>query len=99
MTVRILIEEPARTDMTEAVHWSRQIRHGMENDLRLCIEETFDRIIDNPEHYPVVDEKLRGALISRFPFMIIYIIHEPLIRVIGVLHMVQHRADTGSHKP
>jgi plasmid stabilization system protein ParE len=86
VTLRIVIESPAKADLAVAVRWYKQIQPGLETDFRLCVRAALHRIARHPESYPVVGRRLRRALIERFPFAIFYVEDSDAIRVFGVLH-------------
>jgi toxin ParE1/3/4 len=86
VTLRIVIEYPAKADLAAAVSWYKQIQKGLEADFRLCVRASLHRMARHPESYPVVGRKLRRALIDRFPFAIFYLLDGDILRVFGVLH-------------
>ncbi len=86
MTLRIVIESPARADLASAVRWYKLIQAGLEADFRLCVRATLHRIARNPESCPVVGRRLRRALTDRFPFAVFYLRDGNSIRVFAVLH-------------
>jgi plasmid stabilization system protein ParE len=86
VTLRIIIENPAKADLAAAVKWYKQIQKGLEADFRLCVRASLHAIARHPESYPVVGRRLRRALTSRFPFAIFYLLDRDTVRVFGVLH-------------
>lgn len=86
MTLRIVIESPAKADLAAAVRWYKQVQEGLEADFRLCVRASLHRIARHPESFPVAGRQLRRALIDRFPFAIFYLRDGDTIRVFGVLH-------------
>ena len=86
MTLRVVVEDPARGDLAAAVRWYRHVRPGLEADFRLCVRAAVQRIARHPESCPLVARGLRRALIDRFPFAVFYRPDGDVLRVFGVLH-------------
>jgi plasmid stabilization system protein ParE len=86
VTVRVVIESPARADLAAAVRWYKRMQPGLEADFRLCVRATLHRIARYPESCPLVGRHLRRALIDRFPFAVFYLPDGDILRVFGVLH-------------
>ncbi|MCB1062238.1 MAG: type II toxin-antitoxin system RelE/ParE family toxin [Verrucomicrobiae bacterium] len=51
-----------------------------------CVDACVERIIRQPESYPVVHRGTRMALVRRFPFLILYRISGQNLTVIAVFH-------------
>lgn len=86
MTIRVLVEDPARADLAAAVRWYKQIRPGLEADFRLCVRATLQGIARHPRSCPVVGRQLRRALVDRFPFAVFYLLDADTVRVFAVVH-------------
>jgi plasmid stabilization system protein ParE len=83
----ITIERPARADMQTAEKHYQDVRRGLKEEFRLCLEEALDRIQLFPESYPIVTGRnLRRALLHRFPYGILYRSEPDVVRVFGVVH-------------
>ena len=54
VTLRIIIENPAKADLAAAVKWYKQIQKGLEADFRLCVCASLHAIARHPESYPVL---------------------------------------------
>jgi len=87
VTVQLIIEQPAKVDLAEAVKWHRELRNGLEEEFLLCVDEGLERIIHYPEANQILFRHLRRALVHRFPYGIFYLYQRPVIRVVGVMHM------------
>jgi plasmid stabilization system protein ParE len=86
VTLRVIIENPAKGDLAAAVRWYKQIRPRLEADFRLCVRATIQRIARHPESCPVVGRAMRRALIDRFSFAVFYRPDRDGLRVFAVLH-------------
>ena len=80
------IRAAAEADIQEAYEYYEQCREGLGADFLLCIEESLNKITNNPGHYPVVYKNIQRILVKRFPFGIFFVIHEQSIVVLAVMH-------------
>ena len=76
----------ADREFKEAVNWYDYQRKGLGAEFFLCVDESMERIQNNPQLYPLVHHKIRRAVVRRFPFAVFYEVGESEIRVIGVFH-------------
>ncbi len=84
---RALIVRPeAEADLEEAQAWYDRQRVGLGTDFLLCVEETLDRIVRNPEMYAVLHRDIRRAFVRRFPYGVFYRIVDDQLIVVGVFH-------------
>jgi toxin ParE1/3/4 len=82
----LVVEQPAKADLADAVDWYKSMRPGLDQDFLLCTEEALALISHYPVSSPILFRNLRRRLLRRFPYGVFYL-HEPsLIRVLGVLH-------------
>jgi plasmid stabilization system protein ParE len=86
VTLRIVIEKPAKADLASAIRWYKRIQPGLHSDFRLCVRAALNRIARHPEAYPVVGRRFRKALLERFPFAVFYLSEGDAIHVFGVMH-------------
>jgi toxin ParE1/3/4 len=86
MIAGLLVEQPAKADLVDAVDWYKSVRPGLEQDFLHCVEEALALIREYPVANPILFRRLRRRLLHRFPYGVFYL-HEPsLIRVLGILH-------------
>ncbi|HEX7603033.1 MAG TPA: type II toxin-antitoxin system RelE/ParE family toxin [Polyangiaceae bacterium] len=50
------------------------------------LDEAFASIIGAPTAFPVVEGGIRGALLSRFPYRVYYVVEDEDVFVIACLH-------------
>jgi plasmid stabilization system protein ParE len=82
----VVVEQPAKADLADAMDWYRRVRPGLETDFRLCVDEALERVRRHPEANLLTVRQLRRALLHRFPYVIFYLNERSLIRVVAVLH-------------
>ena len=86
MSYQLRIRSAAETDIQEAYEYYEECRRGLGQDFVLCIEASLDKIIQNPNHYPVVHRNIHRILVKRFPFGIFFVAKENTIVVLAVMH-------------
>ena len=87
MKVRFLT--PAEIEMLEsAVYYETQARELGENFIDI-IEEAVVDIAENPQAWPEIDQAIRRRLVRRFPYSILYTVHEQEIIIVAVMHQKQ----------
>ncbi len=63
----------ARDDLYAAARWYEAKEIGLGRQFLAEVRLTFERISSNPVAYPVAYRGTRRALISRFPYGVIYL--------------------------
>jgi hypothetical protein len=71
-------------DLREAFDWNEMQQPGLGNVFISCIEAELSRISRNPEFYSFHNDKIRRALINKFPFGIFFEVSENTIIVYAV---------------
>ena len=84
--MRVLFRPEAEDELVEAIDWYEVRSRGLGADLLRCIDACVERIIRQPESYPVVHRETRMAIVRRFPYLILYRITDEGISVIAVFH-------------
>lgn len=86
MTPRFLFHPAARAELIEAHAWYESQRAGLGDELVAIVAATIDRIRNHPELYPVVEQDVRRAVLTRFPYGLFYRAEPDAIRVLAVFH-------------
>jgi plasmid stabilization system protein ParE len=80
----------AQQELDDAVAWYG----GDDEDLGLAFLDEIDRTLRRILRFPLasteIEDGIRRALVSRFPYAIIYGIDEDLIVVLAVAHLRRH---------
>ncbi|MEX0608702.1 MAG: type II toxin-antitoxin system RelE/ParE family toxin [Balneolaceae bacterium] len=88
-TYRISTE--AQNDITEAYNWYEKEQSNLGDEFLKSLDTAKDAIIDNPRVFSFrYQSKVRGYLLERFPFIVLYIINDQFIDVISVFHTSQN---------
>ena len=84
MQIRFVPE--ADVELAEARVWYQSQREGLDVALMQRIDEALNRIIQNPNAFPLVHRQLRRAIVRQFPFAIFFEVSESEIVVLAVFH-------------
>ena len=94
--MKVTLQREARYDLEDAAVWYEGKVRGLGGEFLREVENSFDRIAEFPESYPVVHKKLRRYVLGRFPFCIFYMVANERIDVVAVLHATANRV-IGKH--
>lgn len=85
MNIRLYAE--ARQELQSAVSYYDQAGTGLGADFTAELKARLERIGENPRMYPAVTASgLRRALLSRFPYSIVFAETAEAIEVIAIAH-------------
>ncbi len=62
------------------------------NAFRDCVRDRLRSIADFPESYGCIHEQIRAAMTSRFPYVILFELHDDVVSVLGVFHATSDQA-------
>jgi plasmid stabilization system protein ParE len=79
----------ARDDLYESYNWYESKELGLGDRFLNYVQDGFLLIRQHPEIFPVLTSNFRRALISKFPFEIIYKIEERRVVVYAVFNCSQ----------
>jgi plasmid stabilization system protein ParE len=81
----------AQDDFEQAAAWYEQQAPGLAEDFARQIEITFEKIVLNPDLFPIYNPQLRlqRVLVTRFPFKVFYRTEQTAIHVCAILHVSQ----------
>ena len=86
MSYRLIIRPVAKAELMEAYHWYENRSPGLGKEFRRTVVSRLAFIQRNPKLFPAVHNKVRKALVRRFPFGIYYVIKREVIFVIAIYH-------------
>lgn len=76
----------AREDIREIALWYRNEQDGLDDRFIFSLKASLDSLIKNPFVYQINFHSVRSMLMKRFPYRIYYLIEEPAILIVGVMH-------------
>ena len=84
--------EPAAQEFYEAVSFYNIQRQGLGQEFAKVVEDTIERIKQNPEAWTTVSssKRARRCLTNRFPYGIIYQIRPDMLLIVAVWHQRRH---------
>lgn len=92
MPYSIALSEEAEEDILQAYQWYEEQRPGLGDEFADAIETSFTAITDSPEAYSFRKRNVRGCIVFRFPYLVLFVVNEQSIEVVSVFHM--HRNPT-----
>ncbi|CAN5777748.1 type II toxin-antitoxin system RelE/ParE family toxin [soil metagenome] len=90
MNLPLIVNPEAEADLEEARAWYEAQRPGLGDELLDSVREMLDRIQKSPRLYGKIFQKLRLALVRRFPYAVVYRIDDDQITVVAVYHTRRH---------
>ncbi|MBL4614107.1 MAG: type II toxin-antitoxin system RelE/ParE family toxin [Magnetovibrio sp.] len=90
MTYIVRLREEAELDLSEAASWYELQRSGLGDEFLEAVLFTLNLIGENPQVYPVVHRETHRAVVSRFPFVIFYLVVDTEVTVLSVMHGSRH---------
>jgi plasmid stabilization system protein ParE len=82
----LIVRPEAESELLDAIDWYEARSPGLGSELLRCIDACFQRVLRNPELYPVVHRGIRMAIVRRFPYLVLYRLGDESISVIAVFH-------------
>ena len=86
----LIIKEGAKNEILEAFDWYESKQIGLGKRFVNIIDEHFNKISLNPKKYPIEFDKMRKAVIKKFPFIIVFEIEKNDIIMYAVFHTKQN---------
>lgn len=78
---------PARSELEEAVAVYNERRSGLGDELASEVEQALERIVQHPAAFPRLSRNTRRCRIPRFPYSVLYQVHQQEILVVAVMHL------------
>ena len=88
MTVEFLPQ--ARTEWVEAISFYNEQRSDLGYEFALEVDRTVERILQFPYAWTLIAARTRRALVDRFPYGILYYVHDDAIVVTAVMNLRQN---------
>lgn len=92
MTRRFILRPRAENDIQAAFEWYESQRPGLGPLFLAAVRERLEAIRSFPEPNPIVYRDIRRAVVSRFPYLIFYVVRPDRIAVLAVLHHARNPA-------
>jgi plasmid stabilization system protein ParE len=92
MTRRFILRPRAENDIRSAFEWYESQRLGLGDQFLAALRERLEAVRNFPEANPIVYRDIRRAVVSRFPYLIFYVVGPTRITVLAVLHHARNPA-------
>ena len=83
---RLYLRKAARADIAEAFRWYEARSAGLGFEFLRAVRVALGSVERAPEQYPGALDDIRKALLSRFPYVVYFVIHRRGISVLAVMH-------------
>lgn len=90
MKFRLEVKEEALQDIAEAMEWYEPKAVNLDAKFLAAVEESVDRILQNPFAFKRVYKNLRQTAIRTFPYVIIYAPEKDAVIIYSVFNTWQH---------
>jgi toxin ParE1/3/4 len=80
------LRDHAEFDLEESANWYDEQQSGVGEEFLAEVRLAFQRILNNSETYPVVQENVRRFVMKRFPFLIYYVATKTEVTILRVIH-------------
>ena len=92
MTRQFIVRPGAERDIRSAFEWYESQRPGLGDEFLLALRERLESVRTFPESSAILYRDVRRAVVSRFPYLIFYVVRPTRIAVLGVLHHARNPA-------
>jgi toxin ParE1/3/4 len=76
----------AKKQFREAISWYRSESRDVAANFVLAVNERVESIVEAPERYPLVRDRVRRALVGSFPYALFYVVEDGTVNIIACLH-------------
>lgn len=91
MDYEFRLSQEADQDVLEGYLWYEKKRKGLGEEFLKALDIAEKAIVSNPRAFPFrYKKKLRGFVVSRFPYLILYIVENYNIVVLAVFNTRQN---------
>ena len=77
----------ADIELDKAVFFYEKRSEGLGDDFLEDFERTIERVVSSPTRYRKIHGNIRQIRLNRFPFNVVYEIHENDISILAVAHV------------
>ncbi|AGP39015.1 hypothetical protein [Sorangium cellulosum] len=84
---RLEIRQEAEVEILDAALRYERERRDLGFRFESEVDVTIRRAMENPLQFPEIEPGIRRALVRIFPYGVFFLVEEPLVLVIAVLHL------------
>lgn len=86
MRLPVILKPIAQREFDEAVDWYEEQCPGLGVTFVEQVHAAFERIVRDPDLYPIVHRDIREAHVRQFPFRVLYRIEEETLIIHAIFH-------------
>jgi len=84
---QVIVRPAAAADIEDAYRWYESQRAGLGNEFLEALGVTRDRVLEQPEAFPVLHRNTHRAFIpQRFPYGLFYRVYGDTIVIVACMH-------------
>ena len=83
----VVFHEAAQAEVDDAIAHYRAISDDLAHDFREEAERAVERIAERPDAWQPLGNGLRRYLLRRFPYGIVFRVHDDQVKVYAVMHL------------
>jgi toxin ParE1/3/4 len=91
LTHLLVLTDQAELDLLETRDWYDRQRFGLGDDFMFAVDACFAQIECAPEAFVFSHERVRRALLKKFPYAVLFRVSEDEILIVGCLHTSRDR--------
>jgi len=84
--VNIRISPFAEIDLQQSIQFYNEQKEGLGDEFAIMLNDTFVRIIKNPNQFLLEYRNIKKALTERFPFIVFFVIEQSTCYILGIFH-------------
>lgn len=77
---------PARGELRNAAHYYRERSRRVAASFMVEVQKAIDQILEYPESAPVIRGEVRGKVVARFPYTLMYRVAAEVVVILAVAH-------------
>ncbi|MDO8968724.1 type II toxin-antitoxin system RelE/ParE family toxin [Algoriphagus sp.] len=86
MKLELILKEEARLEIIDAYQYYESAKVGLGEIFLTHLDKCFDRMLAQPQQFPMKRAPYREAAVTKFPFLIIFELQEKSIIVYSVFN-------------
>lgn len=84
MTRRVILVSRAEQDIRSAFEWYAAQRSGLGDEFFVAVRSLLETVSRFPESNPILYRNVRRAVVSRFPYLVFYVVRPAVVTVLAV---------------
>jgi toxin ParE1/3/4 len=83
---KILFHDLARKELLDVRDYYDELVYGLGKSFVLELEKSLRVIKSNPLAYPIIREKIRKAVVIKFPYSVLYRLDNDKVYILAIMH-------------